>query len=687
MGASQAGAAGRWPWWRPVVRGALGLTALFALFWLLRRGPMVAPVSTFAAYGSAAGFYTASHIVPLLALVGAGACLWGALDPRMPWPSSAALVALALPLAALALACAFAVYPHDAWLDFRLACAFAIFWCGLVVLLGTDGALLAALAALSALGDWQALAGLAQFHRGQPTAVGWTGAFADEIPVRITATLHNPNVLASVLLLTLGAACGLALAAPWRVLRSLALLAIVPIALALPLTFSRAAYLGVLALVAVAVLLLPRELRRRGAGVLAAFALPMFAMAVGVPGVLFRLHTISVQGGGDVQARFFAWRDALAIWRARPLLGAGAGGFNTLYARYHPLASGGTYVLIDVPGSPDSDPLQWLAETGVVGVLALAAGTALAVVAAWRIRRRRPAFAVAAIPLVGALAALALQGVFEVTAYVMPVEGLGALALAVLTGLGGQVRGAAHRRWRPLPLALALAGSLTAVSLMAGWAPQQQFGSGWTLVQAGKLAAALPHLRRAAAAVPGSERNAAALGDVAVRMAYADLQAQNPATGPLEALARSELLAALRIDPYDASVWAASGVLLELAGYGTAAVCAQQAAVRDSPDAPYQVFQLAVLLKFAHRWNSADANQAWAARLFPLQMAVYREYGDQATSYYRTALEDEQVGIADWGGQPLPAGPTYPYAAQTCRMRLTLAGIPGDLYGRAWAGA
>ncbi len=685
-GGAAAGEDSGVPWWRYGIRGVLGAAAFVVLVWLVSRGPLVAPISLYADYGASSGFYSASHMIPALAVVGALACLWAAVDRGAAWPRPAALAVIALPLAGLTLAALHAVYAHDAWMDLEIFVCFAVFWCGLVVLVGADGGGLWALAALAGLGDWQAVVGLGQWQSGQPTPVGWTGVFASAIPVRISGTLHNPNVLASVLLVALGAAAALALVAPWRALRLTALAAILPVAVALPLSFSRAAYLGVVALVLAAALLLPRGLRIRGLGVFAAVAAPLLAVALAVPGVLFRVHTISVQGGGDVASRFFSWRDALAIWRARPILGAGPGGLEALYARYHPVSARGTYVLIDVPGSPDSDPLQWLAETGLVGVVALASAVALAVTTALRTHRRRPALAAAAAPLIGTALALAVQGVFEVTAYCLPIAALGAVLLAALAGLGGQVRRTGRRPLRPLAWATAATGGAVALLLAASWGPQVHFAAAWAHMEAGHPGAALSQLRLAVREDPGSERNVAALGDAEVRVAYTELQNNNPKTGQTEALARKALARALQFDPFDASVWADSGVLLEIAGEARAAACAQQAAVQDTPDAPYQAYQLAVLLRQAGQAKAAAADAAYAARLFPLQLAVYREYGDQNQPYYQIARANENAGLNGWTG-PLPQAPTYPLPAAACRAALALAGLPAGQYGRAFAGA
>jgi O-antigen ligase/tetratricopeptide (TPR) repeat protein len=671
-----------------VLRALIGAATVVALVWLLHRGAIVAPVSLYAAYGSANGFFTAGRVVPVLALIGAAGALWAVVDGRVTLPGPAALLVIALPLGALALAAGHAVYPHDARVHLLLAAAFAIFWFGLTAALGIDAGALLGLALVAGAGDWLAVGGLHQFLVGQPTPVGWTGAFASIIPVRISASLHNPNVLAAALLLSLGAAVGLAVGARHPLPRILGLVALVPPALALPLTFSRAAYVALPLMVVVTALLLPRKLRGSGLLALATLVVPLVAVAVGVHGVLFRVHTISVQGGGDVTSRFFSWLDALHIWLARPLLGAGPGGLEALYARYHTVGDArGTYVLIDVPGSPDNDPLQWLADTGLVGGLALIAAVVLAVVLAWRARRRLPAWAGAAAPLVGAVVAVAAQGLLEVTAFVLPIEGLLAVVFAALASLGAQTRAGPWWWQRPLALGVTVAGLAVAVGLHATWKPQQAFAQGWATMQAGHPAKALPVLERAAQEDPSSERNVAAVGDAAVQVAYAD-QASHPSqVAPLEATARTDLGRAVQLVPFDASPWAAAGVLLQMENHNVAAACAQQAAVRDTPDSPYQAYHLGTVLLGAGQVASALADRAYAARLFPLQLDVYREYHEQNQPYYASALQREQQGLAAWGGRALPTRPAYPFNTPTCTSALSAAGFPASPYLIAWAGA
>ena len=404
----------------------------------------------------------------------------------------APLLVVGLPLAALAAASAQAVYPHDAHYELLIAAAFAVFWLALVVAIGRDRGIPLALGFLALGGDALALDGLRQFVRGRPTPVGWIGPFAAQIPVRISATLHNPNVLAAVLLLTVGPAAGLAVGARGRAGRLLGLACLVPAAVALPLTFSRAAYVSPGGLVVLAAVAMPRDRRGSGLAALGALVVPLLLVAVVAHGVLLRVHTISVQGGGDVASRLFGWGDALAIWAAHPILAAGPGGLQALCARHHTVGDArGTYMRIDIPGSPDNAPLQWLAQTGLVGVAALLAAIGIAVVAAWRGRRRFGPYAAAGAPLAAAVLAMAAPGTAGGHGVRAADRGAAGRGVGDPGRIGGQVGPVGSKVGRGLLGAgLVVAGVALARGLHAAWAPQVDFARGWARMQAGHPRAA-----------------------------------------------------------------------------------------------------------------------------------------------------------------------------------------------------
>lgn len=666
----------------------VGACALASLLWILRRGPLVAPIALFSAANSTNGFFSYAHILPLMALAGGLAGGLMLLSRRTDAPSPSAALAFALPLLALWAAEAHALYPHDARTDLEGLLATALLFFAFVAAVGTRGGIPAALFCLAAIGVWLALSGLRQFSAGQPTPVAWTGpAVAAIIPVRISATLRNPNVLGAALLLCIGGATGLAVGTRSVLLRLAGLVALLPMAAALPLTFSRAAYLGLFLCVFVTILAVPAE--RRSHALLAAACITLAAglVALRVPGVLFRVHGISVQHGGDVASRFFTWHDALSVLHARPLLGAGPGGLEVLYAAHAPLGAHGTYTLIDVPGSADNDLLQWAAESGLVGTAALLFGIALlAWVTVRGLRRRGTDARAVGAALAAALLGVALQGGFEVTAFVLPVQALLCLTAAILIGAAG-ASGPVRPPWlgRGLGSVVALGALACAITLHAPWAAQQAFAQAWPLVESGHPAAALPGLEAAHAADPASERDAAAAGDAAVQAAYA-AGAQPPAS--LLATARTDLSAALSLDPFDGDVWAATAALLRLRAPSPASACAQQAALKDFPYSPDFAAQLASDLRAVGHTAAARTDAAYAAWIFPLQLSVYREHGDQNTPYYRRAEATMRAGLAGWGTtSPLPHLPALPLPVADCVALLHAQGLPGAPFYRAMRGS
>lgn len=666
------------------LRLLLGGAGLLPLLWILHRGPLLPPLELFSAVASTAGFFSTTHILPLMALAGAAAGVAAVFWPAAARPRPAVALALALPLAAMAASAAHAVYPHDAWVDVQTALAAALLYLALVSAAGGRGGVEAGLLCLAGLGVWLGIAALGQFAAGQPTPVAWTGAaFAAVIPVRVAATLGNPNVLAAVLLFAAGGACALVVGARPVPLRLAGAVALLPMAAALPLTFSRAGYLGLALLAVATVATVPAGRRGRALLCAACIAAPAGVVALRVPGVVFRVHTISVQGGGDVHSRFFTWKDALAVLRAHPVWGAGPGGLEPLFASHEPLGAHGTYVLIDVPGSADNDLLQWAAEEGAVGLGALGAGLALFGLAARRgLRRGDEGRRAVAAALLASLLGAALQSGLEVTFFVLPVQAVLALSAAVLTGAAdqaGPVR--TPGLGRALGAGLAVGGLALAMALHAPWPTEQAFTRAWALVQQGQAAAAWPVLQALHAGSPTSERDAAAAGDAAVQAAYAA-----GATSAQLRSAQQDLAAALRLDPFDGDTWAALAALLRLHTPTPAAACAEQAALRSFPYSPNFALSLATDLRGQGQAAAARADAAYAAWVFPLQLSVYREHGDQNTPYYRQAAAESAAAAAAWGAAPLPRRPALPLSTAACAAALRAQGLPGALLTRAMRG-
>jgi hypothetical protein len=184
-------------------------------------------------------------------------------------------------------------------------------------------------------------------------------------------------------------------------------------------------------------------------------------------------------------------------------------------------------------------------------------------------------------------------------------------------------------------------------------------------------------LGAAAAAAPGVERDAAAAADAAVQVAYA--AGPHPPVAVV-ATARGDLGSALRLDPWDGDTWAATASLLRRNGTTTAAGCAEQAAAADNPGSPWNADQLASDLAALGHGAAARTDYGDAARLFPLQLQVYREYGDQSRPYAQEAQGDLQEAAAQWGSGPLPAEIALPLSASACAAALGAAGLPPAAY-------
>lgn len=417
----------------------VGTLALAAVIWIVARGSLLLPISLFSAASTTAGFFAAGRILPLMAVAGGLAAIAPLLWHRAELPRAPVALAGVLPLLAMAASTVHALYPHDARVDLTCAWAVALLFLAVTGACGRGRGVLAALGALDALGVWLALTGLAQWHSGQPTPVAWTGpSLAGAIPVRISATLGNPNVLGSALLLCLSGTLALANGTDSRLLRAAALASLLPMAAALPLTFSRAAYGGLAVLLAATLLATPLPRRRRALWSALCIALPLLLVTWRVPGVPLRLGELSPARAGDLASRLFTWRTSVSVLGTHPVLGTGPGGLEVLYSAHEPLGAAGTYTLIDVPGSADSDMLQWVVESGLLGAAALLAALAILVRAVSAgMRHRGPAAAAAAAALIGGLLAVGAQGLVESTAYVLPIEALLALTAAALVGAAG----------------------------------------------------------------------------------------------------------------------------------------------------------------------------------------------------------------------------------------------------------
>ena len=235
--------------------------------------------------------------------------------------------------------------------------------------------------------------------------------------IRIYSTLENPNLLGGFLLPTLPLAVVALLRWPGTARRLFALAALVFGLVALVLTYSRGAWMGmVVALGAIALLLALRSSRnwpplwRRlfplllvGGGTL----LLVVAVAAVEP---LRVRVLSLLAGREDSSNNFrmnVWTSVLRMIEERPWIGIGPG--NDAFNRIYPLYQQPKFNAL----SAYSIPLEWAVEAGIPGLLA---GVGLFLCAVRTGLRQLSCAAPLALPSLAAVAAflgLGLQGLTD----------------------------------------------------------------------------------------------------------------------------------------------------------------------------------------------------------------------------------------------------------------------------------
>lgn len=252
--------------------------------------------------------------------------------------------------------------------------------------------------------------------------------------VRIYSTLENPNLLAGYLLAVLPLA--LAALLRWRQpARRLFALAALGLGLtALVLTYSRGAWMGLVAAAAAILLLLATRLSRHwpplwrrlmpvlllvgGAALLAVLVLQVEPLRVRV------LSLLAGRGDSSNNFRINVWLAALDMIQARPWIGIGPGNdaFNLIYPLYQQPKFNAL--------SAYSIPLELAVEAGIPGLLAgigLVWSTLAAALGQWR--AGGPA-ALPALATIAIVAALAVQGLTDTIFFRPEVQLIGWLAVA-----------------------------------------------------------------------------------------------------------------------------------------------------------------------------------------------------------------------------------------------------------------
>lgn len=289
----------------------------------------------------------------------------------------------------------------------------------------------------------------------------------------------------------------------------------------------------------------------------------------------------------DSGNRWIWWKEAVGAFGARPLGGWGAGSFPVVHLLYRTNDLG--------TRQPHSVPLQYLAETGIVGaVLALGAFVLLLAAGVRDVRRRAPGRErMIAAALLGAAAAYAIHACYD---WDSDIPGVTLPALAFLGVLAGAARGRFTQRRRPrglgvLPRELPAGGSAGGLLRLAGAALSA------IVMCAFAVSAALPSLAggdasnaavAAAAGTPRALRHATALATLAGRLdPFSDAGLKVEASLALRegdtSAARADLLGALRRDPSDPQAWASLALVDLTAHDPQAAIDATHEAVALDP--------------------------------------------------------------------------------------------------------
>jgi hypothetical protein len=236
--------------------------------------------------------------------------------------------------------------------------------------------------------------------------------------------------------------------------------------------------------------------------------------------------------------RVLWWKEAAGAFSSRPLGGWGAGSFGVVHLLFR---RNGLSV-----GQPHSVPLQFLAETGIVGALLALGAFAALLLAGWRAVRaiRQPRERIVAAALLGAAAAYALHACYD---WDSDIPGVTLPVLAFLGVLAG----------RPSETRRATAPSAEHAYLPVAPAGARTTGPGAGVRIAAIVAAAVAACAFAVSAVLPS---LAADKFNAARVTATD--------GSGHALARADRQAALvtRLDPVtDTGLWLQANIALRLA--------------------------------------------------------------------------------------------------------------------------
>jgi O-antigen ligase len=256
---------------------------------------------------------------------------------------------------------------------------------------------------------------------------------------RFSGGAGDPNYLAAGLIAAIALAAGL-LPSARDALAKLGLVAtMIGLAAALAATESRGGLVAALVATVVA-LVLAREHRAQTAalGVLAVAGMTMFLLLS--PATWHRMTTFDAGGAG----RSDLWRVATRMASDHPLVGVGARGFAHESKNYvlRPGTLTAVDKIVDRPAVPHSIYLQQLAETGVVGLLALLAALGACLAAALSAARRFRASGDRAMAALAVATAVAIVGMLTAGIFISNATDK---RLWIVLALGPALLGAAQR--------------------------------------------------------------------------------------------------------------------------------------------------------------------------------------------------------------------------------------------------
>jgi O-antigen ligase len=449
---------------------------------------------------------------------------------------------------------------------------------------------------------------------------------------RASGTFGSPNHFAHFLVIGFSFALAMVLSpragGGLRLVSAYALFVIPP---ALLLTLSRGGVAGALVAVVIvpAVIAFARSSRRHA---LAAIGLPLLAAgiayAVWQSSPKWQSRLEAVTQGDMLRPRM--WKDTLTLWKAAPLWGHGPGAFPYVFQehRHHYFEPNHR------PSHAHCEPLEWLAEHGVLGT-AWMAGLGLWFLGGLLRRHLRPGRREADVAWAAGLsAAWAASGVqslvefnFRIPGNVLLLVSLTGLAMARLRAQRGESPptppGVGVSRGRRVAAAVGALALLLALWEAWRWMRIDQLRLRW-LKESGQpgTGQGLPTARTAARLDPGYNPAHVFIGETLQRQAFWLKRVPDQA-GPLLAEAEIHLERALRNNRRDLGARTALARVRVLQGRGEEAAALMEEGVRLSSRLVFtRLDQARVLLDLGRRHEALHAFQK-ARELDPYSEAAW----------------------------------------------------------------